>query len=120
MDPLFVVPDEDKEFYTSERCFILELLNNKDRSYSIARARVAPGITTSWHRLKRTSESYYILKGTGLMQVGENHSQQVHAGTLIQIPADTRQRISNTGHDDLLILCVCVPAFGPEIYESLE
>ena len=120
MDPLFIIPKEEKEFYTPERCHILELLNNEDRTYSVARARVLPGVATAWHRLKHTSESYYILQGEGLMEIGEAHSQQVSSGMLIKIPADQAQRITNTGTSDLLILCICVPAFGPDVYESLE
>ena len=120
MDPLFIIPDEEKEFYSSERCHILELLNNDDRSHSIARARVQAGVTTVWHRLLNTSESYYIISGKGLMELGEKTADNVEAGSLIKIPPGTAQRITNTGDEDLIILCICVPAFGPEIYESLE
>jgi len=43
--------DPDSEFYTSERCHIVELSNTRDDPYvSIARARVEPGVTTRWHR----------------------------------------------------------------------
>lgn len=120
MDPLHIIPDEQKEFYTSERCYILELHNTEDRSFSIARARVQPGIATAWHRLANTVESYYILQGEGLMELGETFSKTVKAGDMIKIPADTAQRIMNTSDDDLLILCICVPAFSSENYESLE
>jgi len=120
MDPLFIVPEEDKEFYSPERCHILELLNNDDRTHSLARARVSPGVTTSWHRLINTTECYYILQGTGYVELEEDISHHVETGAIVKIPSGTPQRITNTGVEDLLILCICIPAFGPEVYESLE
>jgi hypothetical protein len=47
------------EFYTSERCYIIELSNTPDDpDVSIARARLEPGVTTRWHRLTDTAERY--------------------------------------------------------------
>ena len=113
--------DDTKEFLTEERCHIVELLNNpNDRSSSIARARVEPDVTTAWHRLKDTAEMYYILEGQGLMEIGEDYTQEVSKGDIIKIPENTPQRITNTGVEDLMILCFCVPAFGMENYEGLE
>lgn len=121
MDIRFVESNETEEFLTEERCHILELLNDtSDRSFSIARARVEPEITTAWHMLKDTAESYYILEGEGLMEIGDSFIQEVKKGDVIKIPENTAQRIKNTGSDDLVFLCFCVPAFGAENYESLE
>jgi len=118
---LHIKTDDTKEFLTEERCHIVELLNNpNDRSSSIARARVEPDVTTAWHRLKDTAEMYYILEGQGLMEIGEDYTQEVSKGDIIKIPENTPQRITNTGVEDLLILCFCVPAFGMENYEGLE
>jgi|YelNatPaOPRAMG01_1025707.scaffolds.fasta_scaffold221680_1 hypothetical protein len=50
----------EAEFYISEKCFITELSNSADDpDVSIARARVEPGVTARWHRLKGISERYY-------------------------------------------------------------
>ena len=121
MDPEFITPSESDEFSTEERCSILELLNNpNDRSQSLARARVEPGVTTAWHRLKDTTEVYYILNGKGLVEIGELHKKEVNRGDVVKIPANMAQRIQNTGDEDLLFLCFCAPAFGAECYEDLE
>lgn len=118
---LYFNPDESDEFSTEERCHILELFNSsQDRSQSLARARVEPGITTAWHRLVDTTEIYYILSGTGQVEIGESFTQIMEKGATIHIPANTAQRIINTGDEDLIFLCFCKPAFGPESYESLE
>jgi hypothetical protein len=33
---------------------------------------------------------------------------------------EVRQRIANTGTDDLVFYCICSPRFTQECYESLE
>jgi len=117
----YIETKEDEEFFTEEQCHILELLNDvEDRSFSIARARVEPDVTTAWHRLRDTAESYYILQGDGFMEIGETYSQKVKKGDVLKIPENTAQRIQNIGNDDLIFLCFCVPAFGADNYESLE
>ena len=52
----------DKEYFTEELCHIIELSNS---DVSIAQARVEPGVSTRWHRLKNTTERYYIISGEG-------------------------------------------------------
>jgi quercetin dioxygenase-like cupin family protein len=56
---------------TSERCRIVEVSNSEDDpDVSVARARVAPGVVTRWHRVAGTAERYVILEGTGRVEVG--------------------------------------------------
>ena len=121
MEVKHVIPDEHKEFTTAERCYILELINDvEDRSQSIARARVEPGITTAWHSLHGTSECYYILSGEGVVEIGETDKYEMKPHHLLRIPPHIPQRITNVGKDDLIFLCFCTPAFSAEIYEDLE
>jgi mannose-6-phosphate isomerase-like protein (cupin superfamily) len=109
------------EFYTPELCFITELSNSfDDLEVSIARARVEPGITTRWHRLKETTERYYILEGNGCVEVGELQPLDVTAGDIVIIPPMCRQRITNSGATDLVFLAICSPRFSNEKYEDLE
>lgn len=115
-------PEESKEFYTNERCHILEMLNNHNKSkpFSIARARVEPGVTTAWHRLSGITEYYFILEGYGRMEIGENESFEVKPQDVIEIPPATPQRITNIGEEDLLFLAICSPPFQDEDYEDLD
>ncbi len=111
----------NKEFYTAEKCFITELSNSEnDPDASIARARIAPGVTTRWHQLKSTVERYFILSGQGLVEVGSLPAQQVGAGDTVLIPAMCRQRIKNIGSDDLIFLAICTPRFTNDAYEDIE
>lgn len=116
-----VKPSLANEFYTDEKCYILESSNSSDdEALSIARARVLPGVTTSWHRLKRQVERYYILSGTGCVEIGELPPENVKEGDVVIIPAMCQQRITNTGVSDLVFLAMCTPRFEVKDYEDLE
>jgi mannose-6-phosphate isomerase-like protein (cupin superfamily) len=109
------------EFYISEGCFITEWSNtSEDLEVSIARARVAPGVTTRWHRLARTTERYVVLEGSGRAYVGDLEARDVLPGDVVLIPPDCRQRIANTGKGDLVFLAICTPRFTNAAYEELE
>jgi mannose-6-phosphate isomerase-like protein (cupin superfamily) len=109
------------EFFTPERCYITELSNTADDpDLSIARARVEPGVTTRWHRLGDTAERYYIISGRGLMELGERLPQEVTAGDIVLIPPLCRQRITNTGSEDLIFLAICSPRFCNDAYEDID
>ncbi len=113
--------DLNKEFYTPEKCYITELSNTpEDPDVSIARARVKPGVTTSWHRLKETTERYCIISGKGSVEIGELPPQELTAGDVAIIPPMCRQRITNIGTEDLIFLAICTPRFLNEVYEDIE
>ncbi len=113
--------DPSDEFYTSEACYILELSNTPDDpEVSIARARVLPGVTTRWHRLIGTTERYVILSGQGRVEIGDLPPREVGSDDVVLIPPLCRQRITNTGVDDLIFLAICTPRFRDEVYEELE
>lgn len=111
----------DTEFYIAEGCHIVELLQAEDDpQLSIARARVEPGTTTRWHRLAATAERYVILAGHGRVEVGSLPPREVFPGDVVLIPPSCRQRIANTGAEDLLFLAICTPPFRPENYQDIE
>ena len=87
-----------------EGCFITELSNSAaDPEVSIARARVPPGVTTRWHRVKDTVERYVILEGKGRVEVGTRTPEDVGPGDVVLIPSAAPQRITEyrRGRPDL-------------------
>lgn len=111
----------DEEYFTEERCYIAELSNSDDDpEVSIARARVKPGTTTRWHRLKGTIERYCIISGKGLMELDQLEPQNVKEGDTVIIPSMCGQRITNTGDQDLIFLAVCTPRFMDDNYQDIE
>jgi mannose-6-phosphate isomerase-like protein (cupin superfamily) len=129
-----MVNDEDKglfaeggkveprsEYYFIEGCFITELFNTSyDDAVSIAQVRVLPGATTRWHYLVGVVERYVILKGRGLVEVGNLPPQEVCEGDVVVIPPMIRQRIKNLGADNLIFLAVCTPRFTPDCYRDID
>ena len=113
--------DLSKESYTLEGCYITELHNTPgDPDVSIARARVEPGVTTRWHRLKNTAERYYVVQGKGRVEIGQLPPKEVTAGDIVLISPSCRQRITNTGPEDLIFLAVCTPRFVNDAYEDID
>lgn len=121
MDVAIIKPDPDCEYDTPERCHILEMSNSAaDQELSIARARVKPGVTTAWHRVRDTAERYVILAGEGQVELGDKAPEQVGIGDVVLIPPNVEQRITNTGDGDLIFLALCTPRFRQNNYVSSE
>jgi len=111
--------DPSKESLTHENCYILELANDaSDPDVSIARARVLPGVTTEWHRVRDIDERYVIVRGTGRVEVGNLPPTIVNEGDVVRIPANTQQRITNVGDVDLIFFAICTPRFVQSAYVS--
>ena len=107
------------ETWTRERCYITELVNEDSiGAFSLAIARVEPGVTTEWHRLS-VDEWYVIRLGQGRMEVGDEAPRLVAEGDIVSIRKGVPQRITNTGDTDLVFECICLPRFTPEAYEPL-
>ena len=109
-----------REFYTPEGCYITELSNTPDDAdASIARAKVAPGVTTRWHRLRGTTERYCIVSGRARVEVGKLAPQELEPGDVVLIPPMCRQRITNIGSEELIFLAICTPRFSNDAYEDV-
>ena len=52
--------------------------------------------------------------------VGDEEPRSVVPGDVVPIAPGCRQRIANTGNNDLIFLAVCTPRFTYDAYEELE
>ena len=121
MTPHIQAYDPGADYFFREGCHINELANSaQDPGVSIARARVEPGTSTRWHALAGIDERYVILEGQGRVELADNAADTVSPGDVVLIPAETPQRITNTGRADLVFLAICSPRFRPEAYRDLE
>ena len=120
-EPVIRRPVKAEAFDWVERCQILETWNRADDpEVSIARARVAPGITTRWHRLNGIAERYLVLAGHGRVELGSLPAEPLEPGELAYIPPGVTQRITNTDRKDLVFLAICTPRFRRDAYEDAE
>jgi len=99
------------EFAAGDQTRLREILNpDKDPlniGYSLAHAVLPPGIWSSLHVLS-SSEVYYILTGSGRMEI-DGEQQIAKPGDTIYIPPHSRQRIFSLGPDNLEFLCIVDP-----------
>ena len=108
-----------KEIIAIDDTILREIINplHDDRNlklgYSIAHAIVKPGNASLSHRIKTSSEIYYILKGSGRMYVDEE-SEDVGPSDTIYVRPDAIQYIENTGDADLVFLCIVYPSWRAE------
>lgn len=114
---MIIKANRHREFYTEEQCFIDEIFNQKEYgAFSLAQARVEPGVTTVLHSVSDTDEVYYILSGSGEMEIGGRIVGMVTERDLVFIPRNTSQRIKNLTDKDLVFLCICAPRFDTGNY----
>jgi mannose-6-phosphate isomerase-like protein (cupin superfamily) len=113
---------KSKRFIAGDKTIFKSILHpvydKLDCDYCIGQAILKKGKTSLWHKLKST-EVYFILQGTGLMQI-ENEKAIVKKGMAIVVPANAKQRIKNIGKKDLAFLCIVSPAWKKEDEEALE
>jgi mannose-6-phosphate isomerase-like protein (cupin superfamily) len=110
---------EATPFTTKDGSTIRELLAPRGagegvvRNQSLAEATLPPGASTDAHHHPVTEELYYILRGSGYMQIGAA-ARLVGPGDGIAIPPGAPHRITNTGSEELVFLCCCAPAYTHE------
>ncbi len=120
-----IITDLSKcEYFTSEdKTYLCELLHpareNVALPYSIAHAIVKPGNESLPHRLRKSSEVYFILEGEGMVHIDEEHAR-VGPGQAILIPPGSWQHIRNIGTTDLKFLCIVHPMWSAEDEEVCE
>ena len=111
-----------EEFTTLDGSRVLELMRPETqgaRNLSLARATVAPGQRTLWHRHHESEEIYYVLAGEGILEL-EGQSDAVSLGDTRLIPPGVEHRITCTSADSLVILCACSPPYADEDTEVTE
>lgn len=114
-------PQPPEEYWFVEGCHILEWHNRADDpALSVARARVAPGQTTRWHRLQGITERYLILSGRGRVEIEGLAPADLGAGAVAVIPPGCAQRITCLGEEELVFLAMCTPRFEAQAYVDVE
>jgi len=104
-------------FQAADNTCICELLHpgreGLDLPYSIAHAILPPGAASLPHRLKTSTEVYFILVGEGEMHI-DSEKVRVRAGQAILIPSGSWQHIRNTGGLNLEFICLVNPFWRAE------
>lgn len=90
---------------------ILDRTNAPVRNQSLAEARVPAGSRTERHYHKLAEELYFILEGTGEIEL-DGERRMVGPGEAILIPSGTWHTIM--AKEPLRFLCCCAPPYAHE------
>ena len=80
------------------------------RNLAITWVEGAPGSRQGVHAHPRSEQVYVIVRGRGVMTVGEEETE-VSAGTLVLVPPGTGHAILNTGDEPLVFVSATAPPF---------
>lgn len=100
-----------KPFTTKDGSTIRSLLDRTNapvQNQSLAEARVPAATATERHYHRLAEEIYYLLSGTGTMEI-DGVTRDVGPGDAILIPPGAWHQI--TAATDLTFLCCCAPPY---------
>lgn len=106
---------EQTPFTTKDGSTILSLLdatNAPVANQSLAEAALREGQATERHYHKLSEEIYYVLEGTGRMEIDGNF-REVSPGDAILIPPGAWHQITASS-ESLRFLCCCAPVYSHE------
>ena len=89
---------------------ILDRTNAPVQLQSLAEASLPPGGSTERHYHKLSEELYFLLEGSGLMEM-DGETRGVSPGDAILIPPGAWHRITANGNATLRFLCCCAPPY---------
>ncbi len=117
MSSRFLTRYKDVEPYITKDGSTIRELAHPDhhpvRHQSVAEATIMMGESTQAHNHKFTEEIYYILSGNGTMKLGVEEFA-IGEGDTIIIEPGTPHQLTNTGTEELRVLCCCSPPYGHE------
>jgi mannose-6-phosphate isomerase-like protein (cupin superfamily) len=107
---------EAEPFTTKDGSTIRELLGlptSSAKNQSLAEATLEPGAATQRHYHSQTEEIYYLVEGTGEMEV-DGERRRVLTGDAVLIPPGAWHQIRADGTGPLRFLCCCAPPYRHE------
>ena len=101
--------EKTEPFVTKDGSTIRELHHTAEQS--LAEATLEPDQATERHYHRSTEEIYFVLKGSGRMEV-DGDTRTVRPGDAVLIPPGAWHTLENNGSSELRILCCCSPPYS--------
>jgi mannose-6-phosphate isomerase-like protein (cupin superfamily) len=98
-----------ESFVTKDGSAIRELHHTD--AQSLAEATLEPGQATQRHHHRATEEIYFVVKGSGELEV-DGQTRHVRPGDAVLIPPGAWHTLVNDGTSELRILCCCSPPYS--------
>jgi mannose-6-phosphate isomerase-like protein (cupin superfamily) len=96
-------------FTTKDGSTIRELHHTERQS--LAEATLEPSEATERHYHRASEEIYFVLKGSGTLEV-DGELRRVRPGDAALIPPGAWHTLENDGSSELRILCCCAPPYS--------
>lgn len=103
--------DRIEPFTTKDGSSIREL--HHTAAQSLAEATLEPGEATQRHYHRDAEEIYFVVKGSGELEV-DGDVKRIRPGDAVLIPPGAWHQLENNGTSELRILCCCVPPYRHE------
>ena len=98
-------------FITKDGSTIREL--HHTQAQSLAEATLEPDEATQRHVHRASEEIYFVLKGSGRMEV-DGETRMIRPGDAVLIPAGAWHTLENNGSSELRFLCCCAPPYSDD------
>ena len=98
------------EAFTTKDGSTIRELHHTERQ-SLAEATLEPSEATERHYHRASEEIYFVLKGSGTLEV-DGDRQRVRPGDAALIPPGAWHTLENDGTSELRILCCCSPPYA--------
>jgi mannose-6-phosphate isomerase-like protein (cupin superfamily) len=98
-------------FVTKDGSTVREL--HRTEVQSLAEATLEPDEATQRHYHRAAEEIYFVLKGSGRMEV-DGDTRMIRPGDAVLIPAGACHTLENNGNSELRFLCCCAPPYSHE------
>jgi len=96
-------------FVTKDGSTIRELHHTE--AQSLAEATLEPDQATERHYHRVSEEIYFVVKGSGDMEIDGEH-KRIAVGDAVLIPPGAWHTLWNNGTSELRILCCCAPPYA--------
>lgn len=108
--------DDIKAYTGSDGSMIRELAspaNSPLIRHSLAEIRHPPGTASQEHLHLQAEEVYYVLEGSGEIQV-DGRVFPLTRGDIVVIVPGQRHKVWQVGRGDLVLMVTCVPAYSTD------
>lgn len=120
-----VVKDTEElvHFTAGDLCSLAEVLHPKNEDlpfsgFSLSHAKILPYGRTIPHRMKKSSEVYWIIDGGGTLFINGT-PVELKKGRAVLVPPSGEQYVVNDGDKNLEFLCIVSPPWDESDEEIL-
>lgn len=114
---MYIKNKDDFQYEKGKYGRLIDLLKGSkyaNTDYSVGIRKIKPGENSPEHSHKECDELYYIISGTGVIEI-ENQSKEIKQGDIVIIPQKASHLVKNTGNSEMEFLVI---GFTGQLYDG--